>query len=258
MIFFVLVFAAAVPFWALQALTDARLLPGLPLAALAILVPVTVAAALIFRSEGSRGVVRLLKRSVDASRVKSPIWYLPAILIPVLVAGLSLVLLRWIGVAVPDPLLPSPVGGVALLAVFLLAAWGEELGWMGYAYDPLEGRFGTVRASLILGVVWAVWHFVPLLEVGRSIEFIAWWTLGTVSMRIVMVWLYKGAGRSVFAVALCHAMSNLTWQLFPMQGSHFDPRIHGLILAGVAAGIVATWGAGLGLNDLGPAVDAKK
>ena len=93
----------------------------------------------------------------------------------------------------------------------------------------LQERFGAFRASLIIGVVWAVWHFIPLLEAQRSLEFIAWWSLGTLALRVIIVWLYNNTGRSVFVAAVFHAMVNLTWQLFPVNGSYYDPRLSGLI-----------------------------
>jgi hypothetical protein len=53
--------------------------------------------------------------------------------------------------------------------------------------------------------VWAVWHWVPLLQVGWSVPWIAWWTLCSVAVRVVMVWLFVNTGRSVFAMALFRA-----------------------------------------------------
>jgi hypothetical protein len=38
-------------------------------------------------------------------------------------------------------------------------------------------------------------------------------------------------------------MANLSWQLFPIRGSYADERIHGLIMAVVAATVVLLWGA---------------
>ena len=49
-----------------------------------------------------------------------------------------------------------------------------------------------------------------------------------------MTWLYVHSGRSVFAAALFHAMINLCWQLFPKNGSFFDPKIFSLITVGFA------------------------
>jgi hypothetical protein len=36
-------------------------------------------------------------------------------------------------------------------------------------------------------------------------------------------------------------MFNLAWQMFPINGSYYDPRVTGLITAIVAAVIVIVW-----------------
>ena len=107
-----------------------------------------------------------------------------------------------------------------LFAVFFVAALCEELGWAGYVTDPLQVRFGALGGSLLLGVVWAVWHFIPLLEAQRALVWIAWWSLGTVSSRVIITWLYNNTGRSVFVATLFHTMMNITWQLFPTNGDY--------------------------------------
>ena len=145
------------------------------------------------------------------------------------------------GVSLPTPQF-SVLKTLILFAVFIIPALCEELGWSGYAIDPLQDRFGALRASILVGAVWASWHFIPLLEVHRSWVFIAWWSLGTVASRIIIVWLYNNTGRSVFVAAIFHAMMNLTWQLFPVKGSFFDPRVTGLITLGVALVVVIVWG----------------
>ena len=90
--------------------------------------------------------------------------------------------------------------------------------------------------------MWAIWHWVPLIQADRSLSWIAWGSLGTVAQRVLIVWLYNNTGKSVFAAALFHDMSNVSWQLFPNYGSHWDPRIVGLIVAFVAAIVTIAWG----------------
>jgi hypothetical protein len=65
-------------------------------------------------------------------------------------------------------------------------------------------------------VVWAVWHVIPLLSALRSLAFIAWWSLGTVALRVVIVWLYN------LAIALCQRPGALTrLRLEPLpHGAH--------------------------------------
>jgi len=52
------------------------------------------------------------------------------------------------------------------------------------------------------------------------------------------VWLYNNTGRSVFAATSFHMPINLTWQLFPVNGSYYDPAITGLMLVCVASVVV--------------------
>jgi len=78
--------------------------------------------------------------------------------------------------------------------------------------------------------------------VHRSLAFIAWWSLGTVAARVIIVWLYNNTGKSVFVAALFHTMINLTWQVFPINGSYYDPRVTGIITAIVAVVVVIVWG----------------
>ena len=58
-----------------------------------------------------------------------------------------------------------------------------------------------------------------------------------------MVWLYNNAGKSVFAVAVFHATLNLAYMLFPENGSHFDMRLGGLVMAFAATIVTLVWGA---------------
>ena len=59
---------------------------------------------------------------------------------------------------------------------------------------------------------------------------------------MLLVWLYNNTGQSVFAVAWMHVSANVSWQLFPNQGSHWDPRVNSLVVALAAALIVAISG----------------
>lgn len=241
LMFFLLVFALSLPFWLAGALASFQLLPALPVSALMFLCPVMAAAIFVYRENKSAGVKELLKRSFDFKRVKAKIWYGPIILLMPYIMVLSYGAIRLMGVPIPAPQF-SVVTALVLFVVFFIGALGEELGWSGYAIDPLQERFGALWGALLLGVVWAVWHYVPLLEAHRSLVFIAWWSLGTVATRVIIVWLYNNTGRSVFVAALFHTMVNLTWQLFPINGSYFDPRVTGLITAIVAVVVVIIWG----------------
>lgn len=241
LIFFLLVFALSIPSFLIGALTDLQLLPGLPVSSLMVVSPVMAALILVYRENKTAGVTGLLKRSFDYQRVRAKVWYVPIILLMPGVMVLEYGLMRLMGSPVPAPQF-SVLSVLVMFLVFFAAGLAEELGWMGYAIDPMQDRWGALQASLLLGLGWAAWHFVPLMQVHRPLEWIAWWSLFTVASRVIIVWLYNNTGKSVFAAALYHAMMNLSWQLYPVNGSYYDPRITGLILTFTAVIVIVLWG----------------
>jgi membrane protease YdiL (CAAX protease family) len=239
-LFFGLVLLLSIPFWAIG-LADIEILPGLPVSALMIAAPVTAAVILIRREGGSAGVATFLRRSFDYQRIPSKRWYVPTILLLPLAMLAMYGVMRLLDRPLPDPTIQW-LAVPLLLAVFFISALAEELGWSGFALEPLQQRWGALGASLVLGAAWSVWHFIPLAQVGRSPEWIAWWTVYAVASRVLYTWIYNNTDRSVFAVALFHAMANVSWQLFPNDGSHFDPQIAGLVVTAIALLVTTAWG----------------
>ena len=239
--FFLLVFALSLPFWLVGAVTGLQLLPGLPVGALQAFCPLVAASILVYRENKTAGWKKLLKRAFDCKRVEAKVWYVPVVLLMPGVAVLAYGVMRVMGWPLPPPQLPV-LAAPGILLAFFITALGEELGWSGYATDPMQARWNALQAGILLGVVWAAWHIVPLVQAHRSAAWIAWWSLGTVATRVLIVWLYNNTGKSVFAAALFHTMQNVSWQLFPNYGSHWDPRITGLITAVAAAIVTVVWG----------------
>jgi len=239
--FMTLVFALTLPFLVIGQMTGLELFPSLPVSALGAICPLVAAAILVGKESGTEGVTELLKRSFDFGRIESKIWYLPTLL---LIPGLALVayaLMRMLGVPLPAPVVPILLA-VTLFFVFFIGALGEELGWSGYAIEPLQHRWNALTGAIFLGSVWAVWHLVAWAQGGRTPEWIFWQCVETVALRVLLVWIYNNTGRSVFAAALCHASVNVSAFLFPNLGSHYDPRLVAPIT--VIAAITATffWG----------------
>lgn len=239
--FFLLVFALSIPFWLLGDVTRFQLLPGLPLSSLAFFCPVTSAAILVYREKKIAGVTELLKRSFDYKRIRAKVWYAPIVFLMPGVSALAYGLMRLIGLPLPTPHFHILLV-VVMVPAFFMAALGEGLGWSGYAIDPVQERSTALQAAILLGLVLAAWHIVPLVQAHRSPAWIAWWCLFTVAGRVLLTWLYNNTGKSVFAATVYHAISNTSWQLFPNYGSHWDPRITGLILSFSDVIITVLWG----------------
>ena len=229
--FLLLLVALSLPFWVAGALTKRQLLPALPVSALMAVCPLLAALLLRYRERGMNAAVALLARAGDVG-VPDRRWYVPVLLVMPAVAVVSYGVMRASHRAVPPmelPLRALPTLVVALLA----AAVCEEVGWSGYATEAMEERHGLLATGLPLGAAWAAWHVVPLVQAHRSASWIAWWSLDTVALRLLTVWLYDRTRRSIAAASLFHATQNLAWQLFPVRGSHYDPRITGIVLSGV-------------------------
>jgi membrane protease YdiL (CAAX protease family) len=240
-LFFLLVFVLSAPFWLIGQATGLQLMPGLPVSALAAFVPAIAAMILVSGEGGGAEVEDLLKRSVDYARIERKIWLVPTIFLMPGVMVLSYWIMRWTGASLPVLQVSIPAAALVFVAAFV-AGLGEELGWCGYAIDPMQARWGALGAAVLLGLMWAAWHVVALLQAHRSLEWIAWWGLGTVALRVITVWLYNNTGKSVFSAALFHAMSNLSYFVFPNGASHYDPRTTGLVLAVTAAAVALVWG----------------
>lgn len=92
--FFSLVFVLSLPFWLAGTLTGLQLLPGLPIAALMFVCPVTAALILVYGENKTSGVIALLERSFDYKQVRPKIWYAPVLLLMPGVMVLSYELMR--------------------------------------------------------------------------------------------------------------------------------------------------------------------
>lgn len=229
--FFLLVTLLSLPFWLANAFVDLRFAPGVPFSALAVLCPVAAASILVYRQAGRRGVAALWRRAFDCRRIRPRYWFVPILLLmPLATAATFLIIAVWDQPPSP-PELHVPVA-IMMFVVFFIAAECEELGWTGYATDALQARHSALATSLVLGLATAAWHWIPLLQVGRSLEWIAWWTLWVVAIRFIIVWIYNNAGKSVFAAALIHAATNVASLTFH---TYFDPRVTGIVLAVIAA-----------------------
>jgi uncharacterized protein len=223
LIFFLLVFALTVPFWALSTKVKVEGLPdNLPVTDIgATFVPLIAALILVYREEKFSGVKKLLKRTVDYKNIKQKIWYAPIIFLMPLLYLLTYGIMRLIGLPVPTQG-HIPLVTPLLFIAFFIAAAGEELGYMGYAIDPLQERWSALTACLIMGPLWAVWHFPSMIQIGQTPTLMVWGFLATVGFRILYVWLYNNTGKSVFGVIFFHAMGNTGRSIFPGGRAHFE------------------------------------
>lgn len=231
---FILVILLSIPLWILELVLRIELLPGLPLSALMFLTPAVVACSLTWRIHGRAATSALVQRGLlDWRNVTRHVWHVVSVgLMPLLLLG-SYGIAVAADLALPEEKLVVWEELPLLLLLFYFAALCEEIAWFGFAFEPLREQFGFFSASLMIGAFWALWHFVPYVQV-QSADNLPWvlgQSLFSTLFRVLLAWLYEMTNHSVFDAALCHASYNTAWQLFPNRGSGYDPWVMTVLVA---------------------------
>jgi len=193
------------------------------------------------------------RRVFDVKRIGA-IWYLIILLAyPLITALLEIAENGQIQITDTfQELLSQPVSIITFLFfIFIFGPFPEELGWRGYALDGLQNRMKALPSSLLLGVVWAVWH-IPLFfmngtyqnELGfGSAAFWRFMIFATV-ISIFFTWIYNNNQRSILSAALFHFSVNLTGNILKTTE---EMDLHRIILFAVMAIIIVVY---YGANNL--------
>jgi membrane protease YdiL (CAAX protease family) len=176
------------------------------------------AAALIVTAtgEGWSAVKALLARIVKV-RVGLR-WYAMALLLPVALVIVGLALNALFGAPVPTQaqLAQWPQMLDKFIFILLFIALGEEPGWRGFLLPRLQARHGALRASLILGAIWALWH-LPLFGNEFKADQILPFLISVFAGSIVLTRLFNGSGGSALLPMLMHATINTVASGFAFQ-----------------------------------------
>jgi membrane protease YdiL (CAAX protease family) len=108
------------------------------------------------------------------------------------------------------------------LANILLTPLWEELGWRGFLLPKLSSQMGLGKASLIIGVVWASWHFVLykiVFHVSTRSFLISFATI--TAMSVVLAILYSKT-QSLILPILFHASWNAATNWIVTVQSTYD------------------------------------
>jgi uncharacterized protein len=245
--FFFLVFAISIPLWIIDTIIHVKtsLMDFSIIDILAAFIPITVASILVYQEEGYVGIKTLFKRIFDFDRITKKCWYLSIIFLPFFLYFLIYIVILISGFPLVHTL-NIPFKSIPFLfLLFFLGAICEETGYMGYAIEPMQTRFGALKASILIGIPWAIWHYPSIIQQGHDAVWIAWATLGTVAVRILIVWIFNNTQKSLFACVLFHTMMNLGRPLFPKDKIHNPlvdyPEIHYSVIAVVALIVILFW-----------------
>jgi membrane protease YdiL (CAAX protease family) len=179
--------------------------------------PLIAALIVTGRETGRAGIGRLLARARH--------WRigLPALAVivglPLAASAAARALDLFTGGTPPPFALENPLALIPTF-LFILLLGGplqEEFGWRGYALPQLQARWGVVGASLILGMIWALWHvpFWYMEGAGMGGTPLPIYLLYTIGLTGVMTWLHTTTGGSLFAAILMHTTANVVSNVLP-------------------------------------------
>ena len=149
------------------------------------------------------------------------VWYLIVILGLPLVIVLAIFFAVLLNAPLPagsDFVQPQPwsqlIPGLLLAYLQTLLFQGplnEEPGWRGLALPRLQTTYGSIAASIVIGVVWGLWH-APLYFTGvysGGIESMMGRLLWTIPLAFLFTWIYNRTHGSLLMTVLLHTSVNL-------------------------------------------------
>jgi uncharacterized protein len=158
---------------------------------------------------GKTGVWDLLKGLIRW-RVGA-IWYIIAMLgsvVPILAAQL---ITKLLGLSVTIALPPVELSPYVIFAgaVNFLANTCEEIGWRGFALPHLQKRHNALYATLIVGMLWGLWHLPLIFLAGPMSEYPFLWFISIAADAFIYTWIYNSTKGSILPVALLHGSGNI-------------------------------------------------
>jgi len=196
---------------------------------------------------GGSGLKLFLKRALNW-RVNF-IWYFLALF------GFALMLIfsrqvhgiLYPGIRLAPLRMLQPIYGLIPIFLFgiLYGPLGEEFGWRGFALPRLERKLGALFGSLVLGLIWAVWHLplhlIPELKWAVGNTPLKWFFLLNIPWVVFFSWLYNNTNGSVLLAILLHASLNFSMGILRFTSPKFYPAIT-IVFWAVALFVVVIFG----------------
>ena len=145
------------------------------------------------------------------SRMRRPqvpmAWFAPLLIPPALILSVLLGLKTFVS--------PSFAPNFFLLGLLFGVPAGlfEEIGWTGYVFPKMSRNLGALPASVLLGLLWGLWHLPVIDYLGTATPHGAYWshyflafTAAMTAMRVLIGWIYVNT-KSVFLAQLMHVVS---------------------------------------------------
>ena len=165
-------------------------------------------------------------------------WYAAVLLAPAIMCAAVLLNAALTGQAIDfaDVFAHRIFGASASLPMFVAPFFlvdaisnGEEMGWRGYALPRLQARHNALVASLILGVIWAIWHYPKFMAPGNDSSF-GLFFVKIMAEAVLFTWIYNNTRGSLLMTTLCHAAANTAGVFLPIANTAVGSHVSTLAL----------------------------
>jgi CAAX protease family protein len=246
LLFFITTFAFSWFFWLIDVLDTLQVII-LPFSYMVFFIigafgPLVGALVMSWRLGGWGEVKRLIRAGFN---LRMPfIWWLLIFLIPLVLSALCL----WVNVTrnnfqfdnslLVQPLMILPT----FLAMFFIGgSVQEEFGWRGFALPRMLKKWNPLVASLVLGIIWGLWH-LPLFFIEGTGQYympMGVFMVMTLAFTVLFTWFYLRTDRNLFSALLFHTTLNTFLSVFPPIEKIDGGNQVGMTYLMIAYGIVA-------------------
>jgi membrane protease YdiL (CAAX protease family) len=172
-------------------------------------------------------------------RARIPLrWYPPLLIPPVLVLTLLLTLKTFLS--------PAYSPNLFLMGIWFGVPAGllEEIGWTGFAFPKMSSQHNALGASILLGLLWGLWHLPVIDYLGTATPHGAYWfpfflafAFAMTAMRVLISWLYINT-KSVLIAQLMHISSTGSLVIYSPPAGSAGQEVLWYSLYGVALWLV--------------------
>jgi membrane protease YdiL (CAAX protease family) len=177
--------------------------------------PTTAGLIMTYRVEGRTGLRQLWKRFINIKLGGK--WYLVIITVPLINFVISSLVHKMQGGNFVSPDFGEFSAGLIplVITVFLFGPVSEEIGWRGFALERVQARWGAVKGSLVLGLIWSFWH-LPLFFIPGSGQQLTGdpgimfpvYSGAVLGMTFIITWVYNNTNQSVWGANFFHFTLN--------------------------------------------------
>jgi len=214
--------------------------------------PSLAAFLLVFRNEGKQGAKNLFKRLLQ---LRLGNWYIPIfLLVPILLVLAHIINVVILGANFPiTGLMLEPWWIPVVFIIFFILQFSEEFGWRGFVLERLQSKWNALTSSVILGVLWAIWHLPMFLSKGfpHYDYYLPFHQLllTLVAASVLITWLQNNCIGSLIPAFVIHALINFSGEILPLieknkdyQGDYTVWLIVNILLIIAVIIIVKFWG----------------